>query len=235
MSRLDPTANRIVLRPRFFDRLCVVFLVWPGLVAIALGISGAFPIQPTTLHCDRTSGQCVMTSSSIFHNESSITVPIEKLWLGHNPTPDENQLAANFRAFVADGTRATFDATWRTVKPPPPAIAIVMGLLLVLAGGRWWRGWYSELELAGDEIIIRQRPMFFTGPRERRFGKRDVQLVEGVENRYVGRGQRAKFARIELRAEDGKPVFRYSTLYDKKSRAVLDGYMQLLASHISRS
>jgi hypothetical protein len=75
--------------------------------------------------------------------------------------------------------------------------------------------------------------MFFTGPRELRMPAADLRLVEGVEKRYLGRGQSAKFARFELRTPAGKQVFRYTIMYDAKNRAALDGYMQLLANHVS--
>lgn len=77
--------------------------------------------------------------------------------------------------------------------------------------------------------------MFFTGPRTLTKPVKELRLVENVERRAVGRGQTAKFAHFELRDTSGKLVFRYRTLYDRKSRAKLDGDMKLLADFIQRS
>lgn len=267
MSRLDPSASRIVLRPRFFDRLYVVLLVAAGLGGLAFPvvflIAGSQP-HIETVHCDRASDTCTYSFPSLFGNDTytnrlttwtsskaieerdhSVSWKVERattpLWLGTRTT--DPALVAIYRAqagelqvFLADPTRTTFDEHFEIPRSGSPAGIVLVGLLgLILAyyGFRWWRGWYAELEFAGDDVIIRRRPMFFTGPRELRMPRAELRLVEAVEKRYLGKGQSAKFARFELQTRDGKRVFRYTTMYDGKSRAVLDGYMQLLANHVS--
>jgi hypothetical protein len=185
-------------------------------------------------------------STVVEHKDHTASWKVERttrpLWLG-NQTGDAQLLAiyrdrsADLQAFLADRGRATYDARFELPRTGSPAGIVVIGLfslLLAYFGFRWWRGWYAELEVAGDEIIIRRRPMFFTGPRELRMPMGDLVLSEHVEKRYLGKGQSAKFALFELRTREGKRVFKYTTMYDQKSRGVLDGYMQLLGSHISR-
>src|SRR3954468_7288066 len=59
MSRLDPSANRVVLRPRFFDPECVFLLVIPALGALGLAVLLIIHNpQPETVHCDRAAQTC---------------------------------------------------------------------------------------------------------------------------------------------------------------------------------
>jgi len=167
------------------------------------------------------------------------------LWLGLQQSDRATidlfeRLSTDLQAFLDDPNRPTFDA----VVPPNQNVSyagfigiVAFGLLLGYFGFKWWRGWYATLELDQQQrtVTIHRRPMFFTGPRTVTKPVNELRLVEGVERRSVGRGQSAKFARFELRDPQGKLVFRYRTLYDKKSRAKLDGDMKLLADFIQRS
>ncbi len=159
------------------------------------------------------------------------------LWLAQPSTDPAavatyTRLARDFQAFLADPSRTTFDGSYAVAGLPVGLVISVLafGLVCGFFGVRWWRGWYAELEIdkAAGEITIHRRPMFFTGPRTVKLARRDLQLLESVEKRYLGRGQSAKFARFELHDTRGKRVFSYTTMYDRKSRAVLDGYMALL-------
>ena len=162
------------------------------------------------------------------------------LWLGSDtkdaPTLElYRRFSADLQAFLDDPNRPTYDAEF----PLPPrgspvgaVVIIAFGLLLGRFGFRWWRGWYAELELdpAQRTITIHRRPMFFAGPRTVTRHVKDLRLVEAVENRYIGRGQRAKFAHFELREQTtNRRVFKYLALYDGKTRAQLDGDMVLLS------
>ncbi|MBV8762538.1 MAG: hypothetical protein JO257_34960 [Deltaproteobacteria bacterium] len=182
-------------------------------------------------------------SSKVVARKSATTWKVERgttpLWLGSD-TQDAatialyQQLSADLQAFLGDPARATYDAS---IPPPPKRYAgfvfiVLFGALCGLYGLRWWRGWYTELALdpAQRTIAIHRRPMFFTGPRTVTRPVRELKLVEAIENRYVGRGNRAKFAHFELRdAASGKRVFKYLAFYDRKNRAQLDGDMELLA------
>lgn len=264
MTRQDPTANRIVLRPRLFDRVCVFLLVVPcfGAFMLTVMVLIAHP-QPQTVHCDRASGRCAYFFPGPFNGDTysnaiaewkhskiitrrngDKTWMVERtstpLWLGTDTTDAATielyrKYSADLQAFLDDPNRATYDAVFPL--PPPvnraPVIFIIaFGLLLGWFGFRWWRGWYAELELdaATRSIIIHRRPMFFTGPRTVTRHVKDLRLVERVEQRNVGRGNRAKFALFELREQaTDKPVFKYAALYDGRTRAKLDGDMALLA------
>jgi len=249
----------VTLRPRFFDRLCVFFLVLPGVQALFFAVMLALPHPPTTLHCERATQACAVffpslmggdrygydlgdfkTSHVVVNKAGMVEWKIERgkgpLWIGQATKKDARieeyrRLADDFQAFLLDPKRTTFDASLAPVGGAPWPMLIIIGLVMCYFGLRWWRGWYAELELdpAAREITIHRKPMLFTGPRTKKVAASELRLVEAVENRYIGRGQRAKFARIELRDQTGKRVFRYTTLYDQKSRAVLDGYMALLA------
>ena len=162
------------------------------------------------------------------------------LWLGSDAKDAPtialyDKLSADLQAFLDDPARPTFDAVFPLphVSYVPLLFVIGFGLLLGWFGFRWWRGWYAELELdaATRSVIIHRRPMFFTGPRTVTRQVKDLRLVEAVENRYIGRGQRAKFAHFELREQaTDRRVFKYLALYDGKTRAKLEGDMALLAS-----
>lgn len=168
--------------------------------------------------------------------------PQGPLWLGSQQgdraTMDlYTKLSSDLQAFLDSPQRATFDAVLPSSKVTYVGFVFiqVFGLLLGYFGFRWWRGWYAELELDPRErtITIHRRPMFFTGPRTLTRPAKELRLVENVERRSVGRGQSAKFARFELRDTGGKLVFHYRTLYDRKSRAKLDGDMKLLAEFVT--
>jgi len=260
VSRLDPTANRVVFRPRFFDRECVFLLVVPALGSLVLAVLLALhDPKPETVHCDRAAQTCTYffpsfvgntytnalgdwKKSEVVHYKRGgaswkVTRPQGPLWLGSQQGDQETmdlytRFSADLQAFLDDPKRPTFDALL-----PPSKVTYVgfvfvflFGLLLGFFGFRWWRGWYCELELDPHErtITIHRRPMFFTGPRTLELSVKDLKLSEHVERRDIGRGQTAKFARFELRNTAGKRVWRYTTLYDKKSRAKLDGDMALL-------
>lgn len=146
------------------------------------------------------------------------------------------QLASDFQAFLADPSHPTFDATYGAPPAQVPIFMVILafGLFAGYFGFRWWRGWYATLEVdhAAREITIHRKPMFFTGPRTQKYAARDLTLSEHVDKRYLGRGASAKFAKFELRDQQGKRVFKYTIMYDNKNRAVLDGYMQLLRDFI---
>lgn len=168
----------------------------------------------------------------------SSLVAMDQLWLADDYTKQFRAMSDDYRAFVADPARATFDAAWQGIKPMPLPGAIALAGVCLFFALRWWRGWNAELEIDPSErtVTIRRRPMFFTGPRTLTRPATELRLVEAVENRYVGRGQRAKFVHFELRdAASGKRVFRYLALYDKKTRAQLDADMALLAQHVQSS
>lgn len=264
MSRLDATANRLVFRPRLFDRVCVFLLVIPCLGALELAVMAllASP-KPQTVHCDRASGHCAYffpgllngntysdaitdwkSSKLVTRRNGEKTWVVDRtstpLWLG-NDTDDAPTIAlyrkysADLQAFLDDPNRATYDAEFPLPPRGSPAGVIVIvafGLLLGWFGFRWWRGWYAELELdpAQRTITIHRRPMFFTGPRRVTHAVRDLRLHEAVEQRNVGRGNRAKFAIFELRDKaTDKRVFKYAALYDGRTRAKLDGEQALLS------
>ena len=259
MPRLDPSATRVTLRPRFFDRLCVCLLLLPGIQMVVMAVMFMAGPRPGTVHCDRGTQECIAYYPSLFggnhyhydlgdwhashvvqSKDGTYNWKVERgagpLWLGLT-TKDQalvaryQQMASDLQTFLDHPHSATFDASFQTMKPAPWPMLIIIGLVMCYFGLRWWRGWYAELELdpAAREITIHRKPMLFTGPRTKKLAASELRLAEAVENRYIGRGQRAKFARIELRDQTGKLVFRYTTLYDNKSRAVIDGYMQLLA------
>lgn len=260
---MDPGSNRIVLKPRFFDRECVVLLTLPALGSLVL----VFMVlinkpRAETVHCDRASGHCTYffpgpfngdtygddlahwkSSTVLTRKSGEMTWKVERtttsLWLGSD-TKDPatialyRKLSADLQAFLSDPSRPTYDAAIPPVPPKyfPLFFVVLFGGLMGYFGFRWWRGWYAELVLdpAQRTITIHRRPMFFTGPRTLTRPVSELRLVEAVENRYIGRGQRAKFAHFELRdAATGKRVFKYLAYYDRKSRAQLDGDMALLA------
>ena len=264
MTKQDPSANRIVLRPRVFDRMCVGFLVLCCLGSVELGVMAlTHTARPQTVHCDRGSGRCTYffdgpfngdtysnaiaewkSSKVITRRNGDKTWKVERtstpLWLGTD-TKDAatialyQRMSADLQAFLDDPTRPTYDAVFPL--PPPvshfPLIFVFgFGLLLGWFGFRWWRGWYATLELdaAQRAITIHRHPMFFTGPRTVTRHVKDLRLVERVEQRSVGRGNRAKFAVFQLREQSTDSlVFKYAALYDGRTRAKLDGEMALLS------
>jgi len=145
-------------------------------------------------------------SSKVVTRKTGTTWKVERgttpLWLGSDTSDAPTialyrKLSGDLQAFLGDPARATYDAAL----PPPPksyvgfAFIFLFGALCGFFGFRWWRGWYAELELDPKErtITIHRRPMFFTGPRTLTRAVNELRLVEAVENRYIGRGQRAKF------------------------------------------
>ena len=162
------------------------------------------------------------------------------LWLGTD-TKDAStialydQFSADLQAFLADPARPTFDAAFPIAPIPnrfPLVFVMGFGLLVGWFGFRWWRGWYTthELDAAQRAITIHRHPMFFTGPRTVTRHVKDLRLVERVEQRSVGRGNRAKFAVFQLREQSTDSlVFKYAALYDGRTRAKLDGEMALLS------
>jgi hypothetical protein len=261
MSALDASATRVILRPRFFDRLCVCLLLFPGIQMLVMAVLFALGPKPATLHCDRGTQSCQTFFPTLFlggnhYNydlgdfQASHVVPnrdgtyswkVDRgkgpLWLGiatKDPAKvaQYRRMAADLQTFLDHPQTATFDASFQTIGTAPWWLFVGVGLLACIYGFRWWRGWYAELELdrAAREITIHRRPMFFTGPRTVKLAASDVRLDEAIERRYVGNFQRALFARFELRDTHGKRVFRYATLYDKKSCAQLDGYLVALKS-----
>ena len=266
MSRLDASAARVTLRPRFFDRLCVFFLVLPGLQALLFAVlSMTSTAKQSTFHCDRAATTCRVFWPSLFggnrysydlrdlktsrlgQDKAGTSWVVDRgtgpLWLGQS-TKDPKVIAeyqrfsADLQAFLGDPSRPTFDASYgQAKKPPSPWLLLAIGAVFLAFGLPWWHGWYAELELdsAAREITIHRRPRLFTGPRTQKYAASDLRLGEGVENHYIGRGQRAKFVRFELRDASGKRVFRYLTLYDARSRAKLDGDMQRLQDFFGRA
>jgi hypothetical protein len=249
-----------VFRPRFFDQLCVALLVLSGLMALVLaGLSLRGPTA-TTFHCDRASQACeayfpslfggdryeyplatLRTSQVIDRASGEASWMIDRttgpLHLGQDSKQPEiiagyRHMAADLQAFLNDPTRPAFDASFTLQTHAPVAALVIVGLVMALLGFRWWRGWAAELELdrTADTLTIHRRPMFFTGPRRVTLPRRELRLREAVQLRYVGKGQRAKFARFELRDARGRRVFAYATLYDAKSRATLDGYLATLGA-----
>jgi len=265
MPRLDPSATRVTLRPRFFDRLCVCLLLLPGIQMVVMAVMFMAGPRPGTVHCDRGTQECIAYYPSLFggnhyhydlgdwhashvvqNRDGTYEWKVERgqgpLWLGL-ATKDKatvahyQQLAAELQAFLEHPHSATYDASFQTMKAAPWPLLLIVGLIATFYGFRWWRGWYAELELdpGARELTIHRKPMFFTGARTRTYAAKDLRLLERIENRYVGRGQRAKFARFELRDLQGKRVFRYTTMYDAANRAVLDGYMALLKDFVAQA
>ena len=113
---------------------------------------------------------------------------------------------------------------------PPFWVLAVMGIVMCSFGFRWWRGWYAELELDTAAGVIRahRKPMLLGGPRRVTWSRSEVKLETAVSKRSVGRGQRAMFVAIALRDQAGKRVFRYTTLYDRKSKGPLDEQLAAL-------
>lgn len=267
MTKQDPSANRIVLRPRFFDRECVFLLVVPCLGAAMLTVMAllARPMSET-VHCDRASASCTYFFPGMF-NGNTYTNPLAEwkssklitrksgekawkvertstpLWLGWDSSDPSTvalfqKYAGELQTFLETPSQPTFDVAfpkepiqrWRVI------YIIAFGTFLGWFGFRWWRGWYSTLTLdpAARTITIYRKPMFFIGPRTVTRAASELRLVENVEDRYIGRGNRAKFALFELRDKaTNKRVFKYVTLYDRKSRAQIDGDMALLARFVA--
>jgi hypothetical protein len=248
----------VTLRPRFFDRLYVTLLVLMAVgSAIGIGLS-LIPQGPPHLHCERAANTCTMfwpspmigstydydlstlKNSRTYKDKGGTGWKVDwgarPLWLATSSNDPAaiaayTRLAADFQAFLTDPSRPTFDGTYGA--PPKPRIWIFIlafGLVCGYFGFRWWRGWYAEIELdsAARELTIHRRPMFFTGPRTKKYAASELRLSEHVDKRSLGRGQSAKFATFELRDAHGKRVFKYTTMYDGKHRAVLDGHMALL-------
>lgn len=112
-----------------------------------------------------------------------------------------------------------------------PAMMPVFGALLCFLAVRWWRGWYSTIYLdwTTRAVMIHRRPSFFGMPREARFAPGELHLAPDFEQRTLGRGGRAAFARIELYDRAGTRVFKYTAAYDNRWRGRRNAELQLLA------
>jgi hypothetical protein len=158
---VDPTANRVVLRPRFFDRECVFLLVTPALGSLLLAVMLALHSpQPETIHCERATQQCTYffpgfrtgdtytnaladwKSSKVIHDkQGGASWKVERrqgpLWLGSQQGDQATmalyaKLSADLQAFIDDPNRPTFDAMLPPSKVTYVAFALIFPFGLLL-------------------------------------------------------------------------------------------------------
>jgi hypothetical protein len=124
---VDASANRIVLRPRFFDRECVVLLLLPALGALVLaGMVLTTTARTETVHCDRAANLCTYffpgpfngntymdalaswKSSHVVTRKSGTTWEVERgttpLWLGSDATRGSSSSCCSVRCAPSMGS-----------------------------------------------------------------------------------------------------------------------------------
>ncbi len=245
----------VEFRPRLWEAFWATLVLLVGLSQLVLGAAFTFTKPTAELTCDRAS--CHLVAHTLFGGTQDFTLETAALqhsrvnqgaWvvdkqgqrfeLG-SPTSDAElsrryvQLAAELQAFLDDPGKPTFTASFPAGTPPMTALFFVIGALAIAWGLKWRRGWKASLvfDRAAGTLVIHQRPW----GRTRTIPLSDISRVSASDRVAHTLYGNLRWEDIAVHGAGGRPLWRYRTMFTRKTYRHVQESLASMQSFLSRS
>lgn len=256
------SALTLAFAPRLFDRIVVAILLLAGLESAYLVARLAIWKPASSVTCSRAAGTCVAEVGSMVGTQT-FALPIASLarsrvvagrhgarWLvardGNDfelgtPSTDAARIATYRRladqldAFLGDRSAPAFSASYTSFDATAGLIVAPVAVLLIVLALRWWNGWRATLvfDRAAGQLAIVRRPALFGGGR-RTYALAEVAGVETSQTRTVTTRGTFLTTKLVVRARDGRALFGYRMLLDRKARAATAARCEAARAFLAR-
>jgi hypothetical protein len=248
----------VEFRPRLWEAFWASLILLVGIGQLVLGAAFAFTTPGKQLDCDRT--KCTLVAHTLFGGSQEFTLDVPELrdstiaqaphhmvaWtvqshgqrfeLG-NPTDDKtlaqtyDHLARDFQSFLSDPSKPSYSVAFASVAKQPLWLFAVLGVLFIAWGIKWRRGWKVRLvfDRAAGTLTIHQRPWKLTRTIPLAQIK-SVEVSDQIAHTLYGN---LRWERVELRGGDGKPAWRYRTMFTRKTYQHVQEQVQLMRGFLA--